>query len=85
MEVEIVKCYNPNIEVPMCRECMRKGQSKDNNYEAFALKKTLMNGWKCDGYLNKNDWKLHSSTPAGNVCICISAISFGSSLYVDTR
>ena len=51
MQIEIVKCANPNINAPICRECQRAKPSKDNEYEAFGLNKTLMNGYKCDGYV----------------------------------
>jgi hypothetical protein len=56
-EMELVKCYNPNGELPMCRQCQRNGQSKDNEYETFNLTKTLMNGWRCDGYVSKMETK----------------------------
>lgn len=53
--VEIMKCYNPNNSLPMCRECARNGVSENNEYETFDLSETLMNGWKCDGHLNTRD------------------------------
>ena len=50
---EIMKCHNPNTEVPMCRECVRATPSKDNEYETFPLNDTQNNGWQCDGYVSK--------------------------------
>lgn len=50
--VEIMKCYNPNSEVPMCRECKRNSKSKDNEYESFDIRETRLNGWKCNGYIS---------------------------------
>jgi len=52
---EIVKCHNPNEEVPICRECMRRGESKDNEYETFPLRESRMSGWLCDGYVSKRE------------------------------
>lgn len=49
--IEIMKCYNPNPSLPICRECQRNGLSESSEYETFDLNKTLMNGWKCDGFL----------------------------------
>lgn len=55
MQSELMKCSNPNSDLPMCRECQRSGESKDNEYEAFDLNKTLMNGYRCDGYVSKRE------------------------------
>jgi len=55
MQEETMKCYNPNKELAMCRECKRGVVSKNNEYESFNLHKTLMNGWKCDGYVSKRE------------------------------
>ena len=52
---EIMKCHNPNSKLPMCRECQRNGESKDNEYEAFNLRKLTMHGWQCDGYVSKRE------------------------------
>lgn len=54
-KVETMKCYNPNNSLPMCRECLRNGSSPGNEYESFSLVKTLMNGWKCDGFTDGKD------------------------------
>ena len=55
MQEEIMKCFNPNKELPMCRECKRGVVLKDNEYESFDLKKTLMYGWQCNGYVSKRE------------------------------
>jgi len=52
---ELMMCSKPDIDVPMCRECMRCKPSKDNEYEAFNLKKDVMQKWVCDGFLSKRD------------------------------
>jgi hypothetical protein len=54
-KIETMKCYNPNNELPMCRECTRNSTSSSNEYEYFNLIKTLMNGWQCDGFSNGID------------------------------
>ena len=51
MTLEIVKCATQNKSNPLCKNCKRSGLSEDNEYEEFNLTKTLMNGWKCDGYI----------------------------------
>lgn len=53
--VEVMKCANPNQNLPMCRECQRIGESKDNEYESFYLRDTRMNGMQCDGYISKRE------------------------------
>ena len=53
--VELMKCHNPNMNTPMCRECKRGIKSKDNEYETFDLKNTRMNGVQCDGYVSKKE------------------------------
>lgn len=53
--VELMKCSSQNENVPMCRECMRHGESKDNEYESFDLKKTTMHGYQCQGYVSKRE------------------------------
>lgn len=55
MQSELMKCSNPNSDLPMCRECQRSGEAKNNEYEAFDLNKTLMNGYRCDGYVSKRE------------------------------
>lgn len=52
---EVMKCNNPNSEVPMCRECQRGTKSDHNEYEVYPLKKTTMNGYQCDAYLSKRE------------------------------
>ncbi|MFA5669882.1 MAG: hypothetical protein WCX83_00350 [Candidatus Cloacimonas sp.] len=54
MQAELTKCANPNAELPMCRECQRSGESKDNEYEAFNLNRPVV-GWQCDGYVSKRE------------------------------
>lgn len=54
-QVEIMKCYNPNNELPICRECLRNKKSENNEYEMYDLKKTLMHGWKCNGFENEKE------------------------------
>ena len=51
---EIMKCHNPNTEVPMCRECKRATLAKDNEYETFNLKQMGGNA-TCDGYVSKRE------------------------------
>jgi len=53
--IELMKCYSPNNNIPMCRECQRNGESKDNEYEAFDLRKVIMHGWQCNGYVSKRE------------------------------
>jgi len=50
--VEVMKCHNQNKDIPMCRECVRSGVSKDNEYEVFDLRKNAVNNWVCNGYEN---------------------------------
>ena len=54
-KVEIVKCHKPNMDVPMCRQCQRRGESKNNTYESFNLRESRMNGWFCDGYVSEKE------------------------------
>jgi len=49
---EIIKCYKPNNELPLCRQCQRKGESKTNEYETFNIRETRSSGWVCDGYIS---------------------------------
>ena len=55
--VELVKCSTPTIMIcDLCESCKRNQPktSEDDSFEYYSLKKTLMNGWKCDGYLSKS-------------------------------
>ena len=56
--IVLTKCYNQDTEEPLCRQCMRSGESKDNEYETFDKRKTLMNGIKCNGYVSKRETEL---------------------------
>ena len=55
--IDIMKCNNPNSNIPMCMECQRNGISKDNEYESYNLNKPIMHGWQCDGYVSKRETK----------------------------
>lgn len=54
---EITKCYNPNDEATICRECQRNGLSDNCEYETFDLVETRSSGYKCDGYVSKKETK----------------------------
>ena len=53
--IEITKCYNPNQDISMCRECQRIGESKTNEYEAFNIQKSIILGYQCNGYVSKRE------------------------------
>jgi len=55
---EITKCFIPNMQVPMCRQCKRsEPQKQGEEFETFALKNTQNNGIQCDGYVSKKQEK----------------------------
>ena len=60
MEVtaEPVKCDTPShMTVDLCKNCLRATSALEEGveYETFNLTKSLMNGYKCDGYINKEN------------------------------
>lgn len=56
--IEQSNCSTPNENCKLCWTCQRNKPTKKDNQAEFAPKKTLMNGWECDGYVSENQGNL---------------------------
>jgi hypothetical protein len=51
-QTEPIKCYKPDQELTICRECKRNGEANNNEYETFELREIRSSGFVCNGYIS---------------------------------